>query len=387
MKKLLPLAAAAVLIHIVLTWIRAIQRGKQARLRIQNKPLATRQADQHPGVSILVPAWREQGTIERCIMSLQQIDYPSWEVLILAGGDDGTLEAAQEATAGDDHFRVVRRGPEPKNVALMQGIQVASHDLLVILDADSIVEPDWLTELAKPIVAGATASFGMHYPARETWISLAEQMHFMSVYSVQGNKLGAGCSSLAIRKDAFDRIGSLPPNAFSFEDWDIMVRLIDGNEEIGFAPKARLITDRPFTLSGYWTATLRSYRSHLAAAWCHRELLIRRPLWAFLDLFFLIYGTAVSVFGLFLLALFVMNPPLLLLTLPWIVLFGLWLFGRRASQGAELMALTGEQRWLGLAWAPALLLPIQFVAAMVAIFTFWKQPQFDYKGPRTARTE
>lgn len=98
------------------------------------------------------------------------------------------------------------------------------------------------------------------------------------------------------------------------------------------------------------------------------------------------YGTVVTALSVLLLALIVAYPAVWLVTLPWLVLFGLWVLGRRASQGAELMALTGDRRWLSLAWAPTLLLPVQFAAAFVAVLTVRKQPAFDYKGPRVAGT-
>jgi cellulose synthase/poly-beta-1,6-N-acetylglucosamine synthase-like glycosyltransferase len=370
-----------VLAHIALTWLIAIWRG----LRARRQEDTSRPDDiSQPPVSVLIPAWNERGTIELCIRSLQQIDYPSWEVLILAGGPDDTVRAATQAADGDRRFRVLPRGPEPKNVALAQGIEAAQADILVILDADSIVDPAWLSELVKPIAGGAAASFGMHYPSRETWISMVEQMGFIESYQIMGSKLGAGCSSLAIRRDVLERIGPLPPNAYSWEDWDIDIRLLDAGEQILFAPDARLLTDRPTTFSEYWVATLRSYRSHLAGVWYHRAIFLRRPRWALSELLFLVYGATASLIALISVLLVVLIPSLLAVVSQGAGLFALWTLGRRAAQAAEVAAFSGQRKWLTLAWAPVVLLPVQFLAALVAILSVWRQPAFDYKGVRLA---
>jgi cellulose synthase/poly-beta-1,6-N-acetylglucosamine synthase-like glycosyltransferase len=53
-------------------------------------------------------------------------------------------------------FRLLPRGLEPKNAALNQGIAQAQHEVLVLLDADNIVEPDWLRAFGRaPLSCGS----------------------------------------------------------------------------------------------------------------------------------------------------------------------------------------------------------------------------------------
>jgi cellulose synthase/poly-beta-1,6-N-acetylglucosamine synthase-like glycosyltransferase len=333
-------------------------------------------------VSILVPAWCEHGTIEKCIRSLQAIDYPSWEALILAGGPDGTYETACQIVSGDSRFRVIERGPEPKNVALTRGIRVAQHDALVLLDADSVVERGWLTALIAPLVSGAAASFGMHYPANMTWISMAEHMDVFQAYHTLGAKLAQGCSSLAIWREKLEQIGPLPANAFSWEDWDIAVKLVDAGEQITFAPDARLVTSRPATLKEFWDNAVRCYTSHLAALWHHRAVFIRQPLWAARELYLTGFSVALA-FAAGVGAITALTEPSKTGTIvKAAALVALWIAGRRAALSAEIAAYTGEPRWLLRAWAPVVVLPVQFAAAIMAPLRVRRQPSFDYKGPR-----
>ena len=145
-------------LHIGLTWVQAGFRGWRARQ--SEVPQPSPAPEELPPVSVLVPAWNERGTVERNIAALKQVEYPCWEAIILAGGEDGTHEAAQQAAAEDARFRILERGPEPKNAALNRGVGAAQHDVVVLLDCDNIVEPGWLAGLMAPIARGASVAVG-----------------------------------------------------------------------------------------------------------------------------------------------------------------------------------------------------------------------------------
>ena len=373
-----------VLAHVALTWARAMRRGWRAR---QNQvPPPQPRPEQLPPVSVLVPAWNEKGTIERNIAALQQVDYPRWEGIILAGGQDATHEATLKATAGDARFRVLERGPEPKNVVLTRGIEAAKHDILVLLDADSIVAPEWLSMLVAPLAKGASASYGLYLPYRWTWISTEEYMQQIQYHTKQVAAF-PGCASPAIRREALERIGSLTAKAYSWEDWDVYARLANANERIVPAPHAKLLSDRPTTLREFWANTLRAFRTHLAGLWYHRAIFIRHPFWAFYELFFLVYGAGLTLAMIAGIVTIAVRPALLPTVTTWAALLALWIFGRRAALAGEVYAYTGESKWLAWWWAPVVLLFVRILATLYSILTVWRQPRFDYKGARVLQLE
>lgn len=366
--------------HIMITWALALRRGWKAR-KNEVKQLEVSETELPP-VSVIVPAWNEKGTIEKCIGALQNIKYPEWEAIIMAGGRDGTYEEAILATKGDNRFQVIERGPEPKNMAIAKGIEYAKNDILVLLDADSMVFPEWLRRLTEPIVSGAGASFGMHFPSKQTWISLYEHMEHTRTYQIQGSRQAAGCASQAIRRNVLNRIGPLPANAYSWEDWDIDVRLMKIGERNVFVPEARLFTDRPTTLSEYWHNLIRCQRSHLAGLWFHRDMILINPVWGFTEILFYVisFGVALALFvGLI---VGILRPVFLPSILTLLSIGLVWILGRSAVLAAEIAAFKGDLSWLNRAWSPPILLPIQFAASVVAVLGSWKQPHYDYKGQR-----
>lgn len=370
-----------VLAHIVLTWILAIQRGLTARH--QGNEASGDDLPQLPA-SIIVPAWNERGTVESCIQSLQCIEYSDWEALILAGGPDGTLEAALKAADGDERFRVLERGSEPKNVALSRGIEAAHHDVIVLLDADSIVSSEWLRELIGPIVQGAAVSLGVRYPERETWISLAEQMQNIQTYHILGSTSIQGDRSVAIRRDVFDRIGTLPAHTYAREDWDLGIRLQMAGEKVALAEGARLLASRPTTLKEYWQNEVRWRRTHLHGLWEYGAFFLEQPWMAFGQLYVYVLSTFLALAAISGVLLTIFWPAARLVICGAAGLTVLWIAGRRVALGAEVAAFTGDCVWLRRSWAPTLLLFVSFLASIVALLSVKRGTPFDYKGPREA---
>jgi cellulose synthase/poly-beta-1,6-N-acetylglucosamine synthase-like glycosyltransferase len=401
---LIKLFVIVVVISILITWMRAIQRGsharqimKQARWRLQGfpefrlgntfetggaTPTGTNDEGLQPSVSILVPAWNERGTIEKCIRSLQALDYLRWEALILAGGADGTYEAAQQFTAGDARFRVLERGPEPKNAAINRGIAEAKNEIVVLLDADSIVESGWLAALVEPIAAGASACIGMHYPAEWSWVSEGEYMEIVQSYHILGTNLGQGCSSLAVRRDVMKRISPLPVNAFSWEDADVGVRLEKEGEKVAFAGSALLKNERPASLVDYWNTAIRVHRAHLMMLWHWRKMMIRQPMSMLFQWYFHILSLVLLIGGLAGVGIALSYPSQAGTVGQIAGLAALWMFGRRAALAGEIAAYTGEAKWLSRSWIPPILLLVQLITANIGLFTLWKAVPFDYKGHR-----
>jgi cellulose synthase/poly-beta-1,6-N-acetylglucosamine synthase-like glycosyltransferase len=215
--------------HIIITWILAIRRGWRARQREAKEQPS--QAIDLPPVSVIVPAWNEKGTIERCIQSLKNINYPVWEAIILAGGKDGTYQTTLEETAKDPRFTIIERGPEPKNVVINRGIEIARDQIIVILDADSIVKPSWLRALVEPLISGGAVSYGFYLPIKKTWISIYEYI-VQSSYHIHGAQAFPGCASFAIQRAILDEIGHLTDEAYSWEDWDVYARVLNIRKKI-----------------------------------------------------------------------------------------------------------------------------------------------------------
>lgn len=110
-----------------------------------------------PSCSILVCARDEEENIGRCLESLARIDYPADKLELLIVDDkstDRTPEILEEWQKRLPHLHILRTGEEIAHLrgkvnALTQGMDLAKGEFVMITDADSRVEPNWVREYLK----------------------------------------------------------------------------------------------------------------------------------------------------------------------------------------------------------------------------------------------
>ena len=123
-----------------------------------------------PPVTVLVPAHGAPARLEECLRSICAQDYPAMQVVFgVQSADDAAVAVIERVRADfpalDSHLVVDprRAGTNPKNANLINMIPSAKHDVLVMIDSDVVVEPDFLAEfirpLAEPGVGGVTSAF------------------------------------------------------------------------------------------------------------------------------------------------------------------------------------------------------------------------------------
>lgn len=112
-------------------------------------------------VSVIIPAYRAQGTIARAAESLLAQSWSDWEGVVVS--DDGTDYALVLRAAGiaDERLRHVSTGRVGSGChrARNTGLAAATGDFIAALDADDLLLPGHL-ETLQPIAAKNGAAFG-----------------------------------------------------------------------------------------------------------------------------------------------------------------------------------------------------------------------------------
>jgi glycosyltransferase involved in cell wall biosynthesis len=109
-------------------------------------------------VSVVIPTRNEARNIPHVLRSLPA----SVDEVILVDGDsvDGTVEAAREVRPD---VVVVRQGRRGKGNALAAGFQAASHDYVVMIDADGSMAPSEIEAFVMALDAGADYAKGSRF--------------------------------------------------------------------------------------------------------------------------------------------------------------------------------------------------------------------------------
>lgn len=171
-------------------------------------------AHSRPAVSVVVPARNEENNLPELLRSLAQQNPPAEEVIVVDdGSSDRTAQVALEQGA-----RVVASAPLPdgwrgKAWACQQGADVAQHDLLLFLDADTRLEPGGVHAMtARYARCGGALSLAAYqhtgrmseqFQAVFVWVMTAASGAFTPLRKTTG--LFGPC--LLVSKEAYGRIG------------------------------------------------------------------------------------------------------------------------------------------------------------------------------------
>ena len=285
------------------------------------------QSDALPPITILVPAYNEQKTIEASVTAILALHYRNYEVVVVNDGSkDGTLEALRHAF---DLYEIPRTYPETiptkplralyrsrartklvvidkenggKADSLNAAINASRFPLVIAVDADTLIEPDALLRLTRPfllgrrvaavggtvrVANGCVVKHGQVLDARVPrrllpGIQVVEYLRAFLFGRLGWNRLGgnliiSGAFGL-FRKDHLLAVGGYDATSI-VEDLDLVVRLhryLRGHKiryEIPFIPDPVAWTEVPESLRVLARQRGRWQRGLVAAMWQYRGML------------------------------------------------------------------------------------------------------------------
>jgi cellulose synthase/poly-beta-1,6-N-acetylglucosamine synthase-like glycosyltransferase len=185
-----------------------------------------RAATKLPYVSVIVPVRDGESMISACLDSILATDYPPdrREILVVDNGSsDGTASLIQA--------RPVRYLREPKrgvSNARNRGIAESRGEILAFVDADCLVEPQWLTELVRPFEdpeVGSVAGDLQHTPPTTAAERQAARMlGNWQRFAFTSDPAYPITANAAYRRDVLDRIGPFDPHMTRAQDVELGLR-------------------------------------------------------------------------------------------------------------------------------------------------------------------
>lgn len=109
----------------------------------------------NPSVSILVPVYKVEQYLARCIDSVLAQDFTDWDLILVDDGSpDRCPEICDEYAQKDERIRVVHKENGGAHLARMTAISVARGKYFVFVDADDWLMPNALSVLFAKIEEG-----------------------------------------------------------------------------------------------------------------------------------------------------------------------------------------------------------------------------------------
>ena len=122
-----------------------------------------------PSVSVIIPAYNEESTIEKTIKSILNLDYPKKLLEVIVVNDSSTDRTPSIIEKFRGRIRIIHnKRNRGKAHSLNKAIKVSKGELVACMDADSIVEP---AILKKMVGYFSDKSIGAVTPALLAWQS------------------------------------------------------------------------------------------------------------------------------------------------------------------------------------------------------------------------
>lgn len=223
--------------------------GRSGMARLSRERSSLKPHTRLPLVSIIIPAYNAQDTVEIAIKSAKALDYPNKEILVVNDSDDRTPQIARPYGV-----RVIQNAKRlGKPAAMNLGVARTKGDILLFLDADTRISPDslkhmvpWFTDER---IAAVMPKYLLRNRGRIPSLADAESMMMLALLKahLRLGSLGGfrGCC-VALRRDVLEK--HPVPDTLT-EDNHLSGTLLKSGYRIILEPRAKAFTTEPETLA------------------------------------------------------------------------------------------------------------------------------------------
>ncbi|MFJ8112606.1 bifunctional polysaccharide deacetylase/glycosyltransferase family 2 protein [Streptomyces sp. NPDC096132] len=234
-------------------------------------------------VSVIVPAYNEKECIANTLESLAQSTHPIEVIVVDDGSTDGTSEIARAAAdkLGMYNVRVIRQENAGKPAALNNGVRNASYDIVIMMDGDTVFEPDAVHQLVQPFAdpkVGAVAG-NAKVGNRNTVIGAWQHIEYVMGFNLDRRMYDLlRCMPTipgaigAFRRDAVLEVGGMSEDTLA-EDTDITIAMHRAGWQVVYQEHAKAWTEAPGSLKQLWSQRYRWSYGTMQALWKHRKSL------------------------------------------------------------------------------------------------------------------
>lgn len=238
----------------------------------------------YPFVSIVVPAWNEEKTIVKTIDTLLALDYPKEKLEIIVVNDGSTDRTASKvekliAKYKDRDIELFNKKNGGKGSAMNCGFKNARGEIVVNMDADSIVAPDALKKMLGYFedkkVAAVTPALNIYKP-KGFWLNLQFAEFMLGIYLRKIFDLNEAIHVIpgpfsAYRKSFFEKHGYFDEHNPT-EDTEIAMRIQARGYKIKNSIGANVYAKQPNSFRSVLKQRLRWYYGFTKNAVRYKEL-------------------------------------------------------------------------------------------------------------------
>jgi O-antigen biosynthesis protein len=193
-----------------------------------------------PAVSVVVCCYNAATTLDECLQSLERLDYPEYEVIVV---DDGSTDQTHKI-AESYNVRLIRVTNGGLSRARNLGIEAAGGSVVAFIDSDAYADQDWLYYMVSALEEHGAAAVGgpnLSPPGDGFMAQCVDESPGNPTCVLVDNEEAEhipGCN-MAFQKEAFELVGRFDPeHRAAGDDVDLCWRLLVAEKKIVYHPSA-----------------------------------------------------------------------------------------------------------------------------------------------------
>jgi biofilm PGA synthesis N-glycosyltransferase PgaC len=223
-----------------------------------------------PRVSILIPAWNEEVGILKTLNSVISANYPDFEVIVINDGStDNTHQIIRDFLATADcpkycSLKYLKLKNGGKAQALNKALTYATGEIIITIDADSIMHPDAITHITRQFCDPAVAAVAGNVSIgnRFAGLGIIQQLEYLFGFymkradSVFNAVYIIGGAAAAYRTSTLIDVGGFDCSVIT-EDIELSTRMLSHGYKCRYEPKAIVYTEGPSDIRSLCNQRLR----------------------------------------------------------------------------------------------------------------------------------
>jgi hypothetical protein len=214
-----------------------------------------------PRVSIIILNWNSIDDTRECLESLKNVTYPNYDIIVVDNGSEGDDARLLSSEYGSEALIIPNDEnlgfPEGNNVGIRQALKKGS-DFCLLLNNDTIVDPQFLTELvgaAKDPSIGVVGSKIYYYASNRVesvggyawwWLMFMKNVALgfeedTGQFDCLKDRDYVHANSMLIKREVIERVGLLDPDFFfGAEEYDFCIRVKRHGYRIVYVPTSKI---------------------------------------------------------------------------------------------------------------------------------------------------
>jgi glycosyltransferase involved in cell wall biosynthesis len=199
----------------------------------------------HPKVTVVIPAYNAEETIDQCLNALkdQTVSSEIYEIIFV---DDGSTDSTNQKVEYHQAVRLYSQANKGPAMARNYGAERARGEILLFIDSDCVPKKDWIEHMISPFSQGDIVGVkGAYINNQQSLVARFVQLEYEDRYDHMMRRKYIDfidTYSAGYRRDVFITNGGFDKifSTSSVEDQEFSFRLAKQGLKMVFAPEAKV---------------------------------------------------------------------------------------------------------------------------------------------------